>query len=1480
MNKLTLTLTAFAMSLVTALPGSALPLKQGAKAPDMRNYVDKASLAKWPSAKVSHGATRLEKLSPSNLTPKQTINVKEFATENSSKSFKCALLYSDNWEEDEELYGAYSFNLTNPNVFTSLYRNTDYPVNGGGFFTDGKYYFTSYVADSWGYDYEVKTYIVDTNTWKVSSTVTQSNLYALATDLSYDPVENVAFGSFYSGQDGKSYWGYMNLETCEVTQIALLDGSLVAVAVNEQGQAYAITDAGVLVKVDKYTGKLTVIGKTGITPSYLQSATFDEDGTLYWAASFTDGSTGLFTVDTTNGHVTRVNAFTNYEEVVALYADPKAADEGAPKEATNLALNFIDAALTGVFSFDIPAQDNQGADISGNVNYTVFVDGVQSTTGTATAGGSATLTLSVANAGVHTFAVKLSNDKGSSKRASISKWIGIDRPVAVTDLTLTKLDKFKASLSWTAPTKGARDGFFDASRLSYTVTRLSDNVVVASNLKATTLEDELKLDGQAYVTYQVTAYADDVEGASAVSNGAVFGNPFVPPVQFDFNTEADYNLFTVIDTNETVSQDSGCWLYSPSGQCAGYNCGTKDGDDWLITPDIELKSDREYVFSYEVLCYSNYWPDNYELYMGAGATIEAMKTKLVENTEIYWEDYRTNTLKVTVNEDGIYNFGFRALSEAGGAFFLVDSIVVSEGHMLKAPTAVTDLKAVAGDKDSFSATVSFKAPSVAVDSTKLESISKIVVSRNGEAVKTFENPAPGESLSFVDENITAAGNYTYTVVPENAVGVGVSSETTVWVGIDTPVEPSNVFVSLKDSHPVLSWEAPVGRGANGGYVDTDSLTYIVYSQDADDVLASDLKTLNYTDTLASISDEGTQKVHQYGIYAKSVAGIGNPAIAYAISGEKYSLPFTESFKNGSTSQLWAISGTYESWSISDDWSGTPQDGDGGMLLFLPYTAGGESTIFSGKIDMKDSKNPSLSFYLDAMGYEGTGYYETDPNDDVLDVQIGTTGFQLKTIKSIHPADLEKGKYIKYDIPLDEYQNADFIFIGFTYHAGAAQSPVALDNIVVKNNHAVNMAITDFTVPASVNVTEKFTASVTVKNDANKPAQNYVVTVKRGEQVVATTTESETLEGGESKTYSYELEALASWDDTEKFTAEVSLTGDEVEDDNVAEATLQLVRPNMPVVSDLAGQLSDDGVATFTWSAAEVPTVETVTEDFESYTHGAISKVGDWTLYDADQVLGVDDIKVGSDYVDIPHSMARQSFMVFDPQKGDIDLTAYPQWAPYSGKQMMVSFRNWEYDNDDWLITPELSGNAQTVTFYARSPKEEKDKINVYYSTTDTKTSSFTDNRIDAVTLTSTWTKYSYQLPEGAKYLAIRNNKYNGEAVLIDDVRFEKKAGGAVAVTIDGYNLYRDNEKVNTSVITATTYKVTESVAGSYYVTVVCNVGESKPSNVVSIEASGVENVSIDADSEAPVYDLYGRRVNQMVNGQIYVTKGKKFIYRR
>lgn len=61
------------------------------------------------------------------------------------------------------------------------------------------------------------------------------------------------------------------------------------------------------------------------------------------------------------------------------------------------------------------------------------------------------------------------------------------------------------------------------------------------------------------------------------------------------------------------------------------------------------------------------------------------------------------------------------------------------------------------------ATVSWVNPSKTLNNSNITSIDQIVVMREGEIIRTFDNPTPGESMSFVDDQVPCYSTFEYSV---------------------------------------------------------------------------------------------------------------------------------------------------------------------------------------------------------------------------------------------------------------------------------------------------------------------------------------------------------------------------------------------------------------------------------------------------------------------------------------------------------------------------------------------------------------------------------------------------------------------------------------------------------------------------------------------------------------------------------------------
>lgn len=100
---------------------------------------------------------------------------------------------------------------------------------------------------------------------------------------------------------------------------------------------------------------------------------------------------------------------------------------------------------------------------------------------------------------------------------------------------------------------------------------------------------------------------------------------------------------------------------------------TLAANDWMFTPCIEMPAGTYNVY-YDYRANSSL-NEKFEVFYGAGANVAAM-TNEVANHDFNNTDYETVMQTITVAEDGIYNFGFHAMSLAGNLGFNIANFKV------------------------------------------------------------------------------------------------------------------------------------------------------------------------------------------------------------------------------------------------------------------------------------------------------------------------------------------------------------------------------------------------------------------------------------------------------------------------------------------------------------------------------------------------------------------------------------------------------------------------------------------------------------------------------------------------------------------------------------------------------------------------------------------------------------------------------------
>ena len=111
--------------------------------------------------------------------------------------------------------------------------------------------------------------------------------------------------------------------------------------------------------------------------------------------------------------------------------------------------------------------------------------------------------------------------------------------------------------------------------------------------------------------------------------------------------------------------------------------------------------------------------------------------------------------------------------------------------------------------------------------------------------------------------------------------------------------------------------------------------------------------------------------------------------------------------------------------------------------------------------------------------------------------------------------------------------------------------------------------------------------------------------------------------------------------------------------------------------------------------------------------------------------------------------------------------------------------------DHWLISPELSGKAQTISFFVKEITKEygSEKYEVLASSTNNSPTSFKIVGSVHEANSDDWEMVSVTLPAGTKYFAIRHVSYDIFAMMIDDVTYEPKGSSGD----DGLFFYYEND---------------------------------------------------------------------------------------
>lgn len=1323
-------------------------------------------------------------------------------------------------------YGLYRVPVTDGGEFTQLVRFTnslDYGVidNGQGLLAG--YYRT------FDYDYYIEipylcVYSTDTWEWLSHDPVypAQNILSKYAT---LDPVSGKVYGVYFDGENytgsNPTFWGYSSFAGSSSTKVADLDRELSAIGVDDKGQFYAIDKSGVLVKLDKNTGAITEIGNTGVTSTYSTSGCVNVKNNTFLFATADNNVSSLYEIDLATAEAAKVCDFPHGEWVRSLYIATPAAEDKAPN-TPSLTATCSEGSMTVDFTVTLPSTLFDGTPVQDETfTFTISANGREVATGSGLSGSDVSVSATMTVSGMTEFSVVATNDTGNSPAATASCYVGKGTPAAPSHVGLTWADG-TATVTWTAVTSSADGGYINPAEVTYNVLDPDGNTVATALTETTVSFPLAEPQGQAKsLTCSVVAVYDGKQSAPGVSNAIQLGHyaaPFFMDLdQLDFQER--FAEHTVLDANG----DDATWCVYSGNVCYKYH-SRNPGDDWLFSPAVFLEAGKAYPFKAHLKSYSSTYPERIEIKGGNATTVAGMTVTIVPAT-VLPADKSELTGVIVPEADGAYYVGFHAISDADMNRLILFDYQIDAPVEAAIPGVVTDMAITPDPTQQPKAEISFKAPANDAAGNPLSANVTVSVLRGNDEVETAELQ-PGQEHSFTD-NLPASGDYTYSFIASNASGESVAVTASAYIGAQAPYDVRNASMVLTAPNTLqLTWD-PVTLDVKGNDLIPANVSYNIYSVEVspagglmtgEKLNAEPVTSTSYT-YVGELPSE--QDFFYLAVQSVNVDVTGKPVAVSCLVGDPYDMPVTYTGLSSMDTFL-GFSGTVNLGNHSNT-DLDAFDGDDSFYVFKNSLYGDATLIMTGMINVS-GENPTLSFYEYAIsGSENTTQVAIISGDEEA---------ILKTYTNDELPETEAWNRVKVD--LSAWKGKVVRLVIASYAENKLYNMYDCIQILDLPARDLSAAIT---APASAVAGVEFPIDVKVINMGAEDSPALTVSLTRDGQVVDTKPVGALLSGA-SEVVSFS-QTLNATETSAVFSAKVEWADDLLPENNVtADIEVTAAKSYLPAVEGLAGERTADGIS-LSWTAPDPSSfpADPVSEDFESATAWEHA-YGDWTFVD------VDGKPVGSiSGVTIPGITGNQttaSFFVFDINDPQLNST----FNTHSGHMLLTSlYRADGGQADDWLISPELSGLPQLVTFWARSYHTSyPEAIEIYWSEGSTDPADFTLLK-EAIQLPAAWMPYTVELPAGARHFAIRSCAVNAFMLMIDDVTYAP-AEGASSLQFKGFNLYRDSQPVNSSLLVQPTFLDTEadSNAHTYHVTALYDRGESELSEPLAIGESGIAGV--------------------------------------
>ena len=558
-----------------------------------------------------------------------------------------------------------------------------------------------------------------------------NTLYALgygwADDGSY------GFSKLYAVDREKGTWDLVTDFDCIYYEFCFdYDGNMYATR-PKAGKDGETNEGTELVKLDKDFNEISAKeltdewGGTMVLAQFGALGVDNATNTLYWMPATQWGATSLYTINPETAQYTWCNGYYPGNWFTGFYIPYLAADNrGAAARVANIDVTAdVNGAMADTLKWVNPTKTWGGADLDAIKEVRIYRKkaGVATTDLTPTSellsAENADLLATVPAdgklgeamqyvdekplAGINTYYVVPSRVEGEiGVPDSIRCYMGVDVPGAVPYASLEKKGE-GLRITWGKPDKGNTNGYINPDEVTYKLTRMPDNVVVAENVEGTEFED-YTLGEQKKYYYLIQGKNEAGEGAVYTTDGVMAGTALTTPIDLKFENNDDASRWNLNFFDNTYSFYYGGWDgCDDKYKClVGYPSGSSYDKSTLLSPPLKLQAGKSYRIVSKF--YNNYeGPFSLKLTMGKNSEDLSDATVIHEEEDAEYPSFTTNVYEdmFTAPEDGIYYYGLTVTSTSGYNAFKFYGLTIDyvAPNDLKAFSMGNIIEAVAGQEN-------------------------------------------------------------------------------------------------------------------------------------------------------------------------------------------------------------------------------------------------------------------------------------------------------------------------------------------------------------------------------------------------------------------------------------------------------------------------------------------------------------------------------------------------------------------------------------------------------------------------------------------------------------------------------------------------------------------------------------------------------------------------------------------------------------